>query len=78
MIKRLNRITWLRINNFVHAIDVSLKKLTMTHTLKKMKEIPKRDKTIINDKQLKQAKLGTKNDFNDIITKAYFDDKLNN
>ena len=50
----------------------------MTHTLKKMKEIPKRDKTIINDKQLKQAKLGTKNDFNDIITKAYFDDKLNN
>ena len=39
--------------NFVDATDVSLKKLTMTHTLKKLKEIPKRDKYIINDKQLK-------------------------
>ena len=39
--------------NFVDATDVSLKKLTMTHTLKKLKEVPKRDKHIINDKQLK-------------------------
>ena len=39
--------------NFVDATDVSLKKLTMTHTLKKLNKIPKRDKYIINDKQLK-------------------------